>query len=137
MTMMKLENFNKAVAFVAEAAWRTAERHYERQFKRTPIRWGIKGRTAGRAFLHDNEIMLNLEIAMQNQVRFLARTVPHEVAHHIEWQLWRSVGHGERWRSVMKVLGVADNSPTHDYDLSQVAPARITHPSQYKLNKFD
>ena len=133
---MTQSNFNKAVAFIAEAAWRKAEKHYARSFTRWPIEWAFKGRTAGTAHLDEQRITLSVEIAMQNQVRFLGRTVPHEIAHAIEWQLWRTAGHGERWQSIMAALGVADNSPTHDYDVSSVRPKKITSRWQYKLSNF-
>ncbi len=58
---------------------------------------------------------------------YLARTVPHEVAHLVNKTLELQVpghvedGHGQNWRGIMQDFGVSP-VPRHRYDLSRARP---------------
>ena len=88
------------------------------------IRFDLSGKAAGYFRCYSNGhclINFNQALLQQNEQEFLSRTVPHEVAHLVCYQLYgkRIKPHGEKWKAVMKLFG-ADSSRCHDYDLSQI-----------------
>lgn len=65
-------------------------------------------------------IRYNPLIAAQAFTDFIARTVPHEVAHYVVDKLFagkRTKPHGIEWRSLMQAFGL-EPSVCHRYDLS-------------------
>ena len=118
-----------AVRRAVEASFVKAEAHYNRTFIRPRIIFLQKGRTAGTAcsstwVLDFNEALLNHQLDA-----FLARTVPHEVAHLVDYKVnnghertgtGRRRVHGNNWKKVMRVLEVKDSTRCHSYDTSMV-----------------
>ncbi len=92
------------------------------------VRFDLRGTAAGQArhlgpqgfVIRYNPILLR-----ENAGAFIARTVPHEVAHVIVWQAFGAGvrPHGEEWRRVMAFFG-ADASRCHGFDLSTVPRRR-------------
>lgn len=80
----------------------------------------IRGATAGRARLYHWGIGYNAAIAERHFVRFMDRTVPHEVAHFVAWIVFGDAGHRAGWKRVMHDFGVEDNSRCHSYDLTGI-----------------
>ena len=89
------------------------------------------GTTAGRAFPSRNIVKFNDTLAAENFEAFKKRTVVHEVAHLIDYQLhgWqhtrngRRIMHGASFKRIMVHLG-ADPSTCHSYDVSSVRKSR-------------
>lgn len=92
------------------------------------IRFDLRGLAAGQVRWLDGggvEIRYNLGIARKNRRDFLARTVPHEVAHVLAMACHgRTAPHGAEWRAIMHYLGVADPERCHDYDVDEQAVRR-------------
>jgi SprT protein len=104
--------------------------HIEVSFK-------LRGSTAGQFEVKAKEsylIKYNKELMSQNWNVFKQRTIPHEVAHYIEYVIFngfertrtgrRSV-HGRRWKSIMALLGVKNSTRCHSYDTSSVSTRRV------------
>ncbi|WP_233407656.1 SprT family zinc-dependent metalloprotease [Marinomonas spartinae] len=78
-----------------------------------------KGRAAGTAHLHKNEVRFNSYMYQQNPQDFLETVVPHEVAHIIVFQIYGNDvrPHGKEWQAVMhKVYGLPPQR-THSFDV--------------------
>lgn len=120
-----------------------ANKHFNRVYTVPTIRYDVRGTTAGYAsgatLVRFNPILL-----MENLETFIARTVPHEVAHCIDaangdnhrksWDVFslrrgkRSI-HGPSWQHIMKVFGVDDSTRCHSYDVSN---ARVKTKSKFE-----
>lgn len=120
-----------------------AEDHFEQKFMfPNKVEYKKRGATAGTAQPAIWALDFNLAIFEQNVEDFLARTVPHEMAHLIDSQInpeghepqlkgYRRNGrpiykrdiHGRSWKNVMRVIG-ADTSRCHSYDVSTVSKKR-------------
>jgi SprT protein len=126
---MVLTDFNIMLEQVVldKTAWylHQAEDFFDCTFKLAEIRFNLKGKTAGyfkqlangRSIINYNSSLLEL-----NGNAFIERTVPHEVAHLVAYQLYGSSikPHGAEWLSVMQLFK-ADASRCHDYDMTNVA----------------
>lgn len=96
------------------------------EFAMPHIMYGVRGTTAGKAHLQTYTVDFNAMLLAENVDAFIARTVPHEMAHLIDYKLHpenfrRGVGRGKRsvhgpsWKRIMMMLG-ADPSRCHSYD---------------------
>jgi SprT protein len=89
-----------------------------------PVDVNIKGCCAGRARLAQWAISYNYELFIQNQQEFIERTVPHEVAHMIVYQVFGREAsrrhHGRYWKMVMNRIGAKHIERCHSYDTSRV-----------------
>ena len=87
------------------------------------IRFDLRGQAAGQVRWHQPggcEIRYNLDIARRHQHDFLARTVPHEVAHLLTVACHgRTSPHGPEWRAMMQYLGVSNPTRCHDYSVDE------------------
>jgi SprT protein len=106
-----------------------AERHLERPMPQADIRFDLRGRSAGMVRFAPGrppEIRYNPQLLAENEEQFLARTVPHEVAHLVVRELFGAAArpHGQEWRAVMGLFG-ADPSRCHDYDVSRSQTRRL------------
>lgn len=103
-----------------------------------PIVYDLTNKTAG-AFTYKNstgpvKFRFNLAIAEKNLEAFLARTVPHEVAHYVDFMRngqkmrthpsGRRDMHGRYFKAIMQEMGVTDTSTYHAYDTSHVQTKR-------------
>lgn len=119
-----------------------AENHFGRTFETPSIDYKTRGRVAGWARGTD-EVSFNGQLLMENVEEFVARTVPHEVAHCIDAAVnpemrettvkWnfntgrvrrtnRSI-HGPSWKAIMILFG-APTSRCHSYDVSRATVQR-------------
>lgn len=123
-----------------------AEAHYQRAFPICEAVYDVRGRWSG--YVHAEQCVrsgnwvmhLNPVLLMENIDDFIARTVPHELAHIIDcevnkgfsrtWSGKRSV-HGPSWKAVMRVLGIRDASRCHSYDTTN-AQVRKKASFEYK-----
>lgn len=82
------------------------------------IRFDLRGTAAGQARWGTGErpvLRFNLAMARAETARFLAQTVPHEVAHLVTAACWgRTRPHGIEWQSVMQFFG-APADRCHSY----------------------
>ena len=87
------------------------------------IRFDLRGQAAGQVRWHRRgrcEIRYNLDIARRHRADFLARTVPHEVAHLLTVTCHgRTSPHGPEWRAMMQYLGVSAPTRCHDYSVDE------------------
>ena len=76
-----------------------------------------KGRTAGIAYCIPVKVTYHLHYLLQNYEHFIRTTVFHEVAHLIEWKLYKKMTHGQRWRAIMRGFGFSeqDINRCHSY----------------------
>lgn len=89
------------------------------------VEFGLKGTTAGKAFINKGLIKYNPTLLRENPEEFLARTVGHEVIHHAAYAVHGMgiSGHGAEWKIMMRKMGLPD-TVCHSYDTSNV-PTRV------------
>jgi SprT protein len=89
------------------------------------VRYDVRGKTAGYANSTRNRIRLNAELLIRYKDVFINRTVVHEVAHIIAYWVFgpKIRPHGNEWKRVMRLLGIANPTRCHSYE---VTPARKT-----------
>lgn len=123
-----------------------ANKHYGRAFSMPKIEYNVRGTTAGRAHYRAWKIDLNHTLLIENVDDFIARTVIHEVAHLVDFDVHQPDGdtnnfrwgrrrikrsiHGPSWQSVMRVLGAKDITRCHQYDVTNVARRKVRY--EYK-----
>lgn len=109
-----------------------ATAHFRHKYIYPQISYNLRGTVAGRA-QGTHLVKFNPVLLMENIEDFIARTVPHEVAHCIDtengdnsrpsWnmrngrRLKRSI-HGPTWKHIMRVFGVDDITRCHTYDVT-------------------
>jgi len=113
----------------AEALLQQARDHYGQRFSKVEIRFDLRGGSAGQARLGTQGkpvIRFNNALLEQHSEAFIARTVPHEVAHVVAYQLCRGKlrPHGPEWAAVMQLFG-AEPTRCHNYDLSAIPRRRM------------
>ena len=101
-----------------------AERHYGRKFDRIPTEYSNRmTKTAGKLCIRGGKatlIRLSMVILNDNPTAFVARTVGHEIAHHIAHEVY-GYGirpHGREWKEVMNLFG-QEASRCHSYKTVQ------------------
>ncbi len=145
---MKLTNTvrNRVIATVKKNI-ADASKYYGRKFRMPKIEFTKRGMTAGVACCTTNTVNYNPVLLMENVEDFIARTVPHEVAHLIDYQVnphnhrtrlittrsgcirraKRNV-HGRDFQFIMThVLGCDDATRCHTYDVSSVMRNKKRH----------
>jgi predicted SprT family Zn-dependent metalloprotease len=68
------------------------------------ITYDLVGVAAGKAYLRENRIALNLQLLAANPSH-IVQTAAHEIGHLIAFQVYKHAGHGRPWRAVMMRLG--------------------------------
>ena len=125
----KSSNRSKVMAKIDELHKRTL-RLYGEGLPRFKVEFDLRGRTAG--MMHSLRIGEDYEVEKvrfneaimntpTNTEQFLARTVPHEFAHAVQYGLFNGEAeyrqaHGKGWRNIMRDLGVEDVTRCHTYD---------------------
>ena len=90
------------------------------------VSFTVKGATAGTAQRDGTRINFNMAILEAQPEAFIARTVPHEVAHAVLGQIHGARGvqpHGREWKALMINLG-ASPERCHSYDMTNVKVKR-------------
>jgi len=123
-----------------------ANKHFKRVFDIPRIEFTVRGTTAGYAS-GTNVVNFNPVLLVQNEDDFIAKTVPHEVAHCIDAATGRDNNasvridrygrirrakrsiHGPSWQFIMRLFG-ADPSRTHTYDTTN-AQVRVKNKFEY------
>ena len=117
-----------------ESYIRRAEDMFGRRYARVPVRFDLKGHTAGmfKIIGRRSLIRYNPWIFAKYFEENLLGTVPHEVAHFIVHETYPRRGvkpHGPEWRDLMFRFG-ADPAVTFDLDLEGV-PRRSQRTHRY------
>jgi SprT protein len=109
-----------------------AEEHYDRKFEMLPIDLKLRGRCAGQFtykqidrfgdWVKEKKLRFNLDLYRHNEKEFHDHTIPHEVAHYIQHEVYgygkNIKPHGKEWKYVMQtVLGVKATR-CHSMDIS-------------------
>jgi SprT protein len=101
-----------------------ANEFYRISLKIPLISFKLRGRVAGKASGY--WVKYNLYFFKANREDFLNSTVPHEVAHYVQKNLFRySSPHGIEWKRIMHLFGCPPIR-CHSYDLN-VLPKRKSH----------
>ena len=114
-----------------------AEKHFNQTFKMPRIRFDKRGGVAGTATGSKWEVNFNETLLNENVDAFIHRTVAHELAHLIDFQVYDSQAlrfdrngrrkkrtpHGTNWKNIMAILGV-ESSRCHTYDTSNSRVSR-------------
>lgn len=109
-------------------ACKIAEEHYKQPFELPEIRWDVKNTDGGRANYAQWLVRFNLILCCENEEKFLATTVPHEMAHLITYRVFfeklategkKLKPHGKEWKEVMGVLSVPAKT-THTYQTTSI-----------------
>ena len=112
-----------------------AARHFGLKTPKVEIHFDLRGRGAGqvrRQAVGVWRVRYNPALLERHGEDFLARTVPHEVAHILAFRL-HGLGiqpHGPEWRSLMQGFGAAPDR-CHDFDVSGLQ-ARTLNRSPYQ-----
>ena len=92
------------------------------------VTFNLRGQVAGYANVRKNNIRYNKDLLIANEASFLARTVPHEVAHIVAQEragyFRRIKSHGIEWKKVMLDFGVKDITRCHSYDTTNARTVR-------------
>jgi SprT protein len=114
---------------VVEDTLRKAEGIFGRSFNRPLIQYDLRGQVAGKA-IGGRIIKVNTQLLRENKEDYLSQTLPHEVAHIIQRQIYGQErdykgrlivkSHGPEWKNIMRVLGL-EVKRCHSY---KTTPAR-------------
>lgn len=127
MTILLTTQLREDVEAAVEAAYLKAEEHYKQKFPRPEVRYDIRNTNGGEAWAKVNRIRLNLTFLLENREKFLATTVPHEVAHLVAHLVYDSKPmngkkvrpHGKEWKEVMGVLSL-EPKVCHTYSVESL-----------------
>lgn len=125
-------NYQRDVELKIQEGLNIAQSHYGREFPFPSISYDLKGKTAGTATYQRNHIRLNAVLLVENGDKFINRTVLHELAHLLTYQVHgvprdragRHAAHGREWKSMMNLLGV-ESSRCHSYDTSNSVGRKV------------
>lgn len=74
------------------------------QFKFPNVEFNLDGIVLGNASYKDWTVRFNLKFAKHNPEEFLKVTVPHEIAHLLDYHLYKKWGHGKTWKMIMRIF---------------------------------
>lgn len=109
-----------------------ASDHWDRRFAEIPVVFDLKGKTSGMYVvrghwkLKEQKIRYNPAIFARHFEESCATTIPHEVAHHICYELHgkKAKPHGKEWRAIMLAFGVPAEA-TCKLDLSDIPQRQL------------
>lgn len=114
---------------------------YGPEFRQPSISFDLKNHTSGTSNFNRWALRFNLILLVENEEKFLATTVPHEVAHLVAHYVFgpivskcgeRMTSHGKEWREVMWLFNVPARV-THTYDVSSIQKPKRRPRNKSKL----
>lgn len=110
-----------------EESFLRAEKFYGRTFPRPRVIFKRSGTTAGFATCDCKVLMFQLDLAEHHERDFIDNTVPHEVAHNIQFHIHpTSQAHGYEWKFIMtRVMGILPDR-CHSYNTLVTSVKRET-----------
>ena len=131
---MITEAIKKRVDTKIDQCIATIEKKYNVKFKKPAVHYNVRGTTAGKAWYTKWIVGFNPVLLNENVDDFIARTVPHEIAHLATELVYphahragfgkKRSPHGMEWASIMTVLG-ADASRCHTYNVENARVRRV------------
>jgi len=140
-----------------ERCYEAAAEFYGRTFTFPTLEFNLRGTTAGTANFGTQKLRFNSILLVENVEDFMARTVPHEVAHLIDHAVnphnfegglvltrgghfrrkKRNV-HGADFKFIMeRVLGAVNSSRCHSYDVTNAKVNKRTRAQYVWVSKQD
>jgi len=116
-----------------------AEKHYGLEFETPLVRFDLRGRSAGQC-LANQWLKFNMKIAEENREDFLATTVPHEVAHWIQFKVYNygSVKpHGREWKYVMESVMGVPAVRCHAYSVESARKVKASYRYECNCRTYD
>lgn len=114
---------NKILKTIEQFAEVAKNKGYE--FPNCVVDFSLTGTTAGYAFRRVAKMRFNLALAERNEQAFLSDTVPHEMAHILQFKHYpNSKPHGGEWKYFCRVLTGAEMPRCHDYDVTGIKRTR-------------
>lgn len=105
-----------------ESCLQLATTTFNQSFAMPEVSYRLRGRAAGKAYMQQWKIELNLILFAENQQIFFEQVIPHEVAHLITFQLFgrQAKPHGREWKSIMMTVFNLMPTVTHRLELTSV-----------------
>ena len=134
---MNARNDSPAVTDRTLALLKQAESHFRRAMPTIEIRYDLQGKSAGMVRFQEGKrpvVRYNMQLFSENHETFIARTVPHEVAHIVARSVFGAGirPHGAEWRAVMAFFG-SEATRCHEFDISRSISRRL-HRFSYRCN---
>jgi len=134
---MSVENNSLPVKDRTLALLKRAEQHFCHAMPTIEIRFDLRGQSAGMVRFQKGKrpvVRYNMQLFSENHETFIARTVPHEVAHIVARTLFGAGirPHGEEWRAVMAFFG-SKATRCHEFDVSRSVSRRM-HRFRYRCD---
>ncbi len=142
-------SYIKEIEEATEQAFEKAEAYFGRKFDRPVHKYDLRGVTSAQA-KYVGILRWNVSIYAPNKEVYLARTVPHEVAHLVSYAMYSKAGHGhgKYWQNIMRnVMGLeprrchsykegVKKSRTIERDWSYECSCRVHQISTVKHNRM-
>ena len=120
------EAIKKRINLKVDECLKKAHAHYAGVTFSTPyIDYTLRGTVGGMADLTNWKVLVNSILLMENLEDYIENTIPHEVAHLVDYKVHgtqykghKRTVHGYSWQSVMRLFG-CDPSRCHSYDVSR------------------
>jgi len=110
----------------------TTGRHFKTTFEFPNLRYDLKGKCAGRAYLTTWEIGINKILLEENGEDYINVTIPHEVAHLVVYQIYgKRIVHGKEWKNIMHLFGL-EPEIYHNYDTTNATVRTVKREYVYK-----
>ena len=127
-----------------EESFKIAEAYYGRSFTRPKnIIFKAVGRALGHCCYSRSELMFNLSYCSQNPTEFINVTVPHEISHWVDVEMYgvqysgrKTIHHGRTWANIMtRCFKLAPERCASDYEVVRTRNVK-TYDYTCKCNKI-
>ena len=121
----------------AERCFLLAEQKLNHRFPRPNITFTQKGRAAGSAHLHRNELRFNAILLKENPQEFLTEIVAHEVSHLIAFYCYgKTKPHGKEWQTIMIEIFRLPPKVTHQLDTKSIQNKTYSYQCDCQTHKL-